>query len=155
MRSLIFKYFLLSGFFVFSHDSEFVFGVKTFTDYHEGLSFAKKNSKRILLYFNSESSASCRKLEKNVFSNEIVKLEIRKKYIIINLLVDSKSLPKKKLVLKNGELATSVGEYNLDLETQFKKDYQPYLITMDEKLNFIEGIDYTNDTKKFVKFLTR
>jgi hypothetical protein len=48
----------------------------------------------------------------------------------------------------------TIGEINLDLEkTKFKKDYQPYIVMIDESGHVMKGLDAVPDDKIVLQFL--
>jgi thioredoxin-related protein len=153
MRLLFINFLILLTFTGVAQTIELAHGLKAFTDYEDGISYAKKNSKSVLLYFNSKLSASCRKFEKNILSDPKVQNEINQGFVVVNLYVDDKTPPSKKLVLENGKPARTIGEYNVGIENKFKKDYQPYIMVLNKEVKPLKGSDYTSDPGEFIKYL--
>lgn len=61
-----------------------------FFDYEEGLAYAQKVNKPVLLDFTGKACANCRLLEMNVWSNPTVLQLISQEYVVISLYVDSR-----------------------------------------------------------------
>ena len=62
---------------------------EVYTDYEEGLAFAKQVNKPILLDFTGYGCVNCRKMEAYVLSNDSVQSRL-KNYVLITLYVDDK-----------------------------------------------------------------
>ena len=66
-----------------------------FHDYDEGVAFAKKVAKPIMIDFTGHACVNCRKIEKNVWSKPQIHKLIDENYVLISLYVDDKTeLPK-------------------------------------------------------------
>lgn len=91
---------LLSGFpppefySVFEQESDCPLGIDCFKDFDEGLAFAKKHNKPILLDFTGWACVNCRKMEENVWSEPDIFPILKEDYVLISLYVDDrKELP--------------------------------------------------------------
>ncbi|MDP5097670.1 MAG: thioredoxin family protein, partial [Flavobacterium sp.] len=79
-------------------------GITAFHDYEEGLAYAKKVNKPVLLDFTGHACANCRKMEENVWSDaEILKI-LKNEIVLISLYGDDqRELPKEEqYVSKSG-----------------------------------------------------
>jgi len=91
---------LLSGFpppefySVFEQESDCPLGIDCFKDFEEGLAYAKKIDKPILLDFTGWACVNCRKMEENVWSEPDIFPILKNDYVLISLYVDDrKELP--------------------------------------------------------------
>ena len=99
-----------------------------FDDYLYGLACAKKMHKSSLIFFNAHYSVNSRRLESLMTYNPQINSYLKEHYIIINLMVDDRTLPLNSL--------KTIGEINGDLERKnFKVNYQPFLVIIDEHNN--------------------
>ncbi|WP_286814941.1 MULTISPECIES: protein-disulfide reductase DsbD family protein [unclassified Maribacter] len=87
---------LLSGFpppefySIFKQESDCPLGIDCFKDFDEGLAYAKKVDKPILLDFTGWACVNCRKMEENVWSDSEVFPIIKDNYILISLYTDDR-----------------------------------------------------------------
>ncbi len=91
---------LLSGFpppefySVFEQESDCPLGIDCFKDFEEGLAYAQKINKPILLDFTGWACVNCRKMEENVWSEPDIFPILKNDYVLISLYVDDrKELP--------------------------------------------------------------
>ncbi len=69
-------------------------GLNCFKDFDEGVAFAKKANKPILLDFTGWACVNCRRMEENVWSDSKIYPMLRDDYVLISLYVDDrKELP--------------------------------------------------------------
>ena len=92
---------LLSGFpppafySIFEQESDCPLGIDCFKDFEEGLAYAQKINKPILLDFTGWACVNCRKMEENVWSEPDIFPILKNDYVLISLYVDDrKELPK-------------------------------------------------------------
>ena len=100
-----------------AHTQDFVLDkneMKThFLDYEEGMEYARKAKKPVLLDFTGHGCVNCRKMENAVWINPDVKQIIDNDYVLISLYVDEKaSLPEQITITENDKERTlrSVGD---------------------------------------------
>jgi len=135
-------------------------GFNVFFDIEEGVAYAKKVNKPIMLDFTGWSCVNCRKMEDNVWIDPKVGELIRDKYVLIQLYVDERSIemPEEKVhyskYLKGN--TTDLGRWNQDLQaTRYGANSQPYYVLTDHNLNPLvnpEGA-ILNDNKAYISFL--
>ena len=79
---------------VFEQESDCPLGIDCFKDFDEGVAYAQKVNKPILLDFTGWACVNCRKMEENVWSDPDVYPMLKEDYILISLYVDDrKELP--------------------------------------------------------------
>jgi thiol:disulfide interchange protein DsbD len=77
-----------------------------FNDYEEGMAYAKKIKKPVLVDFSGFGCVNCRKMEVSVWTDPQVKRLLEEQYILITLMVDDKSKLSAPLVVMEGEKKT-------------------------------------------------
>ena len=87
-------------------------GLNCFNDFDEGLAYAKKADKPILIDFTGWGCVNCRKMEENVWVDPGVHKRISEEYVLISLYVDARQkLPKdeQRVSDKTGKKIKTVG----------------------------------------------
>lgn len=135
-------------------------GFNVFFDLEEGVEYAKKVNKPIMLDFTGWACVNCRKMEDNVWIKPEVGELIKNKYVLIQLYVDERSIkmPDEKVhyskYLKGK--TDDLGRWNQDFQaTRYQSNSQPYYVLTDHTLNPLvkpEGA-MLNDVKGYVAFL--
>lgn len=108
-------------------------GLNGFFDYEEGMAYAKKVNKPILIDFTGHGCVNCREMEANVWSDPQVLDILRNEYVIIALYVDDKKeLPESEWVTtSSGKVLKSIGKINADFQAKrFKVNGQPYYVLL-------------------------
>lgn len=131
-----------------------------FTDYDEGMEYALKNDKNVLLVFSGYGCVNCRKMEGAVFDNERVRTEIAENFVMIHLMVDDRTpLPSKEKVTDNGKQITlsNYGEKWSYLQRhKFAANSQPYNVVIDASGTLLSGPCYFEESvDKFMDFLQK
>ena len=133
-------------------------GQITFTDYKEGMAYAKENNMPVFLDFNGFGCVNCRKMEAAVLSKPEV-AEHMHKYVLISLIVDDKTKLEEPIVLEeNGKTTTlkTVGDKWSHMQReQYQSNAQPYYVQLDADGNKIVETSYAydEDIKKFLDWL--
>jgi len=130
----------------------------SFTDYEEGMAYAKKVNKPVLIDFSGFGCVNCRKMEAAVWTDPNVKSLLTNDYVLITLLVDDKSkLTKPLLIKENGKerkLRTIGDKWSYLQRSKFGANAQPFYIPLDNEGNPIApSYAYNEDVKKYIDFL--
>ena len=133
-------------------------GQITFTDYDEGMAYAKENNMPVFLDFNGFGCVNCRKMEAAVLSKPEV-AEHMHKYVLISLIVDDKTkLPEPITVEENGKTVTlkTIGDKWSHMQrAHYQSNAQPYYMQLDADGNRIVETSYAydEDVEKFLNWL--
>ena len=133
-------------------------GQITFTDYDEGMAYAKANNMPVFLDFNGFGCVNCRKMEAAVLSKPEV-AEHMHKYVLISLIVDDKTKLEEPIVLEeNGKTTTlkTIGDkWSYMQRVQYQSNAQPYYVQLDADGNKIVETSYAydEDIEKFLNWL--
>ena len=133
-------------------------GQITFTDYEEGMAYAKENNMPVFLDFNGFGCVNCRKMEAAVLSKPEV-AEHMHKYVLISLIVDDKTkLAEPIEVEENGKKVTlkTIGDKWSHMQrANYQSNAQPYYVQLDADGNrIVEGsYAYDEDIEKFLEWL--
>ncbi|GHT76308.1 thiol:disulfide interchange protein [Bacteroidia bacterium] len=106
-----------------------------FHDYEEGMDYARKNKKPVLIDFTGFGCVNCRKMEASVWSDPRVKGIINKDYVLISLYVDDKTpLPEPRIIEEYGKtikLRTVGDTWSYLQRHKFGANAQPYYVLID------------------------
>ena len=133
-------------------------GQITFTDYDEGMAYAKENGMPVFLDFNGFGCVNCRKMEAAVLSKPEV-AEHMHKYVLISLIVDDKTKLAEPITLEeNGKTVTlkTIGDKWSHMQrAHYQSNAQPYYVQLDADGNrIVEGsYAYDEDIQKFLEWL--
>ena len=133
-------------------------GQITFTDYDEGMAYAKENDMPVFLDFNGFGCVNCRKMEAAVLSKPEV-AEHMHKYVLISLIVDDKTKLAEPITLEeNGKTVTlkTIGDKWSHMQrAHYQSNAQPYYVQLDADGNrIVEGsYAYDEDIQKFLEWL--
>jgi thiol:disulfide interchange protein len=136
--------------------------INCFHDLNEGIAYAKKVHKPILLDFTGWNCANCRKMEENVWNQPGVLEMIRDKYVLVSLYTDDKTELRKPYQAYTSKfdqkLKDTEGEMWTDLEgTFFNKNSQPFYVLLSATTDTLRVLNaptaYTPEVKKYQEFL--
>lgn len=133
-------------------------GLNAFFDYDEGMAYAKKVNKPVMIDFTGHACVNCRKMEAAVWPKPDVLKRLRNDYVLIQLYVDDKTeLPRaeQRVSSYSGKTIRTVGNQWSDLQaSRFNTNSQPYYVLLDntgKKLVTPQGANY--EPENFVEFL--
>lgn len=115
-------------------------GREVYSDYDEGLAYARQTGKPVIIDFTGYGCVNCRKMEAYVLDDDSVKARLAN-YVFIELFVDDK---------RDG-----IGDKNSKIQReQFGSNAQPYFVQLDAQGNSLaEPMAFTTDPKEFIKWL--
>ena len=157
---------LLSGFpppqfySIYETETDCPLGLNCFKDFDEGLQYATKNNKPILLDFTGWACVNCRKMEENVWVENDIFTLINEDYVLISLYVDDR----KKLsenaqfnfIKKNGNLKRieTIGDKWATFQAiNFKTASQPYYVLMSPDLEVLHSAQQYTDRDTYYNWL--
>ncbi len=133
-------------------------GLPAFFDYDEGMAYAKKVGKPVLIDFTGHACVNCRKMEANVWPDKQVLPLLRDKYVLIQLYVDDKTeLPAAEQTVStySGKQIKTIGNKYSDLQaSRFNTNSQPYYVLLGRDGNVLappQGANY--EVENFASFL--
>ncbi len=130
----------------------------TFSDYDEGMAYARAHQMPVFLDFNGYGCVNCRKMEAAVLSKPEVEARLRN-YVVISLVVDDKTkLSEPIQVEENGKtvtLKTMGDKWSYKQRTEYGANAQPYYIQLDADGNRLTSTAYSydEDISKFLNWL--
>ncbi|MDB4925997.1 protein-disulfide reductase DsbD [Mucilaginibacter sp.] len=133
-------------------------GLHAFFDYAEGMDFARKVHKPVMIDFTGHACVNCRKMESAVWPDKRVFPLINNDYVLIQLYVDDKTeLQDNQQYVStfSKQKITTIGEQNSDLQASvFNSNSQPMYVLLDNTGKLMipaSGAEY--DAGKYGQFL--
>ena len=133
-------------------------GFNPFFDYDEGVAFAKRVHKPVMIDFTGHACVNCRKMEENVWPDKQVYKTITQDYVLIQLYVDDKTdlSPSEQITTPEGKHIKTIANKWSNLQiTQFSANSQPFyvLLNPDTQLPLVapQGANY--DPAGFLNYL--
>lgn len=108
-------------------------GFNPYFDYDEGMAYAKKMHKPVMIDFTGHACVNCRKMEASVWTDKQVYQRINQDYVLIQLYVDDKTeLPAaEQTVTKEGRQIKTIGNKWSYLQTsRFQANSQPFYVLL-------------------------
>lgn len=106
-----------------------------FTDYEQGMAYAKKVRKPVIIDFTGHACVNCRKMEDNVWSDEQVLKILIGDMVVISLYVDDKrELPQNEQIISKltGKKIKYIGQKWSEFQTiTYKTNAQPFYVLVD------------------------
>lgn len=129
-----------------------------FDSYEEGMEYARKNNKPVMIDFSGYGCVNCRKMEASVWTDPRVKNILENEYVLITLMVDDKErLPEVIEVEENGKttkLKTIGDKWSYLQRHKFGTNSQPYYVLLDHEGKPIgPSYAYDEDIEKYLIFL--
>ncbi len=103
-----------------------------YKDYYEGMEYARKVGKPVLLDFTGHACENCRKMENSVWSEAKINQLINDEYVLISLYVDDrKALPQERLAADGKTVLRTVGNLWTEFEkVNYKSQAQPLYVLL-------------------------
>lgn len=114
--------------------------LNVFFDYEEGMAYAKKVKKPVLIDFTGHACVNCRQMEANVWPDKAVFSKLSNDYVIIQLYVDDKTELAENEKFKSkfsGKAVNTIGNKWSDFQAaRFNSNSQPFYVLLghDEQL---------------------
>ena len=129
-----------------------------FTDYEEGMAYAKAHKMPVMIDFTGYGCVNCRKMEAAVFVDPTVADIMTNKYVLIQLYVDEKTKLAEPIVVDdNGttrKLRTVGDKWSYLQSQKFGGTVQPLYVLLDNEGNVLEkSYSYDEDIPKFINWL--
>lgn len=129
-----------------------------FTDFEEGMAYAKKHKKPVMIDFTGYGCVNCRKMEAAVWTDSRVAEIMNQEYVLVTLHVDDKTpLEEPVIVEENGterKLRTVGDRWSYLQRSKFGTNAQPYYVLIDNKgMPLNKPYSYDEDVEKYVEFL--
>ena len=129
-----------------------------FNDYENGLAYAKKVGKPVLIDFTGYACVNCRKMEERVWASPHILGILNRDIVLISLYVDDKRmLPDSEQYTSEttGKRIKSIGNKWSDFQIKnYQANAQPYYVLMSlEEENLNTPIGYTPDIEEYKEWL--
>ena len=129
-----------------------------FTDYEEGMAYAKAHNKPVLIDFTGYGCVNCRKMEAAVWTDSRVADKMTKDYVLIQLYVDEKkNLDEPMIVNDNGEerkLRTVGDKWSYLQSHKFGANAQPFYVLLDGNGRLLnKAYSYDENIDHYLEFL--
>lgn len=133
-------------------------GLDAFFDYDEGMKYARKVHKPVLIDFTGHACVNCRKMEATVWPDQSVFKQLNENYVLIQLYVDDKSaLPANEQYTSafSQKHIQTIGQKWSDLQAaKFNSNSQPFYVLLNDEgklLSQPEGAVY--DANEYALYL--
>lgn len=157
---------LLSGFppphfySIFETESDCPLGIDCFKDFDEGVAYAKKVDKPILLDFTGWACVNCRKMEANVWSEPDIYPILKEDLVVISLYIDDrKELPEAEqfdFKFDSGRIKSikTIGQkWGTFQSINFNAASQPYYVLLSPDLEVLNNAVQYTDRDEYRKWL--
>ncbi len=129
-----------------------------FENFEEGMEYAKRMGKPVMVDFTGWGCVNCREMESKVWIDSRVRDLLTKDYVLISLYVDEKAkLPERITVTENGQeriLRTVGDKWSYLQRVKFGANAQPFYVLLDNEGKPLNGsYSHDEDVEKYVKFL--
>jgi thiol:disulfide interchange protein len=133
-------------------------GLDAFYDYQEGLDYAQKVNKPVLIDFTGWSCVNCRKMEASVWPDPEVLRRLKQDFVLISLYVDDKTEleESEKYVSEfSGKKISRIGQKWSDMQAAvFGTNSQPYYVIADSKgQKLVPAQAYNLSIPNYIEFL--
>jgi thiol:disulfide interchange protein len=130
----------------------------SYFDYEQGLAYAKKMNKPVMIDFTGHSCVNCRKMEASVWSDKEVLKRLNNDYVLISLYVDDKTeLPENEQYVSklSGKKIKTLGNKWSDFQAStYNTNSQPYYVIVNPSGEVLVTPQAFNlDIKNYINFL--
>src|SRR5699024_10847272 len=135
--------------------------IMVFKDYEEGVAYARKVDKPVMLDFTGMACVNCRKMEERVWSEPEILSILKNDVVLISLYVDiKKELPEAEQYTSEttGKRIRTVGNKWSDFQiSRYGVNAQPYyiIISPETEENLNEPVGYTPDAQEYKAWLLK
>jgi thiol:disulfide interchange protein DsbD len=134
------------------------YGLTGFFDLDEGLAYAKKAGKPVLIDFKGHACANCKRMEAKVWSDPEVIKRLKENFVLIALYVDDRTqLPESEWRISSidGKVKKTIGKINEDIEiSRYNTNALPYYVIADYSGNPLNTPSFTNlDIESYISWL--
>lgn len=129
-----------------------------FNDYEQGMNYAKKANKPVLIDFSGYGCVNCRKMESAVLTNNQVNEMLTDEFVLITLFVDDKTVLEKPLtIVEHGKerILNTVGDKNSYLQRfKFGANAQPFYVILNQQGEPLTGsFSFDDNPQHFIDYL--
>lgn len=129
-----------------------------FTNYEEGMKYAKEHQKPVVVDFTGYGCVNCRKMESTVWNNTEVSSLLSDDFVLISLFVDDKrKLTEPITIIENGKekkLRTIGEKWSYLQRHKFGANAQPYYVILNNNGEVLsKPFAYTENSIEFIQFL--
>jgi Thiol:disulfide interchange protein len=129
-----------------------------FHDYEEGMAYAAKHKKPVLVDFTGYGCVNCREMEASVWSEERVKNLIDNDFVLISLYVDDKTKLDETIEIeehgKMRKLRTVGDKWSFLQRYKFGANAQPFYVILDQNgMPLAPSRAYNKDVDAYINFL--
>lgn len=130
-------------------------GFCAFYDLDQGLEYARKHNKPILLDFTGHTCKNCRHVELNVWPDPVVKKYLTEDYVLVSLYTDDATRLDEIEVTPSGKKLRTVGDKWLQYQIDtYRSNTQPEYIVLDTENNqLLPSLGYTLDLEEYRGYL--
>lgn len=132
--------------------------IVSFEDYEEGLEYAKKVNKPVLIDFTGRACQNCRLMENNVWSDQRVLQILKNDVVLISLFGDERvELPENKQYISkfSGDKVVTIGQKWSEFQREkFGSNARPFYVLQNADGKLLNSpIGYTPDTEEYLEWL--
>ena len=131
-----------------------------FHNYEEGMNYARKNNKPVLVDFTGHGCVNCREMESSVWLDPRIKGIIDNDYILISLYVDDKTKLSETIEVeeygKKTKIRTIGDQWSYLQRHKFGANAQPFYVLLDnEGFPLTAAYAYNKNIDKYIDFLRK
>ncbi len=140
--------------------SECPLDLSCFHNYNEGMAYARKHGKPVMIDFTGWSCVNCRKMEEKVWPDAQVYKRLSNDYVVISLYVDDKTvLPETEQFISKSsghekKVKTTGNKWSDMQASKYNTNSQPYYVLLDNNGKILANPrGYTPDEKEYLNYL--